>query len=244
MATLIRTILLLGLACAWLPAGAAGPAASAAIPDFVPGSAFAAAVKQQATGIYVLGTTRIRTWSAVHYVLVRDGRGLQIQTKAGGAWLPKLDGSGGGHTVGLERFEQLLSLAGGVNRDVKQLPSAHRDRFLCLAGFGGCVARSDEAQVSPSLAARRSAPGPLAMLPSDVAALPVSRVLAKPAAGPFMAALLTVAPLPAGGRTQPYFAHGAPGQEFRFAFDAAARRLWFDGWGIHASWLVPPLDEI
>lgn len=210
------------IAGALLPDRAA-QTAGAARPEFVPGNAFAAAMKQQATGIYVLGTTRIRTWSAVHYVLMRDGRGLQIQTKAGGAWLPKLDGSGGGHTVGAERFEQLLALAGGVNRDVKQLPAIERDRFLCLAGFGGCV--------TPTKA--ESPAAGWMFIPSDaaLAALP--------------AALLTVAPVPAGaGGQQPYFLHGVPGQEFRFAFDAPGRRLWFDGWGIHAGWLVPPLDEI
>lgn len=210
-------------------------------PAFVTGSSFALAAKQQATGIYVLGTTGIRNWTAVHYVLMRDGRALQIQSKAGGSWLPKVAGSGGGHLVGAERFDQLLALAGGPNRDAKQLPVVQRDRFLCVAGFGGCVGPGVPAAHSDPRGAHLMPGGPLA-----------ATLVASTLAPPITPAILLSSASSAAGRTttgsaanaQAYFVSAAPGAEFRLEFDAATRRLWFDGWGIRAGWVVPPLDEL
>lgn len=214
-----------------LSAGAPAPAdsGSASPPTFVLGSAYAQAVRQEATGIYVLGTTRIRSWTATHYLLARYGRGLQIHTKANGAWLPKLDGSSGGHTVGVERFDELLSIAGGVNRDVRQLPPAQRDRFFCVAGFGGCVGQTS--QVPESAGARGER-------------LSRERELSGPAG--FFAALFgaTASAAAICAQCQPYFASAEAGREFRLEFDRPARGLWFQGWGIRGGWRVPPLDEI
>lgn len=210
-------------------AGEPADPAAGSQPVFVLGSAYPLAAKQEASGIYVLGTTRLRSWTATHYVLVRYGRGLQIHTKANGAWLPKLAGSSGGHTVGVERFDELLSIAGGVNRDVRQLPAVQRDRFFCVAGFGGCVGQTS--QVPETTASR-------------------DRHLARShePAGPasFFASLLGAQARAAGicAQCQPYFASADPGREFRFEFDGPARGLWFQGWGIRGGWRVPQLDEI
>lgn len=212
-----------------LVAGAGADLNAGSQPAFVLGSAYAQAVRQEATGVFVLGTTRIRNWTATHYLLVRYGRGLQIQTKANGAWLPRLEGSSGGHSIGAERFDELLSLAGGVNRDVRQLPVAQRDRFFCVAGFGGCVGKAGAATEPDAdhetLATRGLRPGSV---------------------GNFLAGLLG-APAFAGAicaQCQPYFANTEAGNEFRFEFDRQARALWLQGWGIRAGWRVPPLDEI
>jgi hypothetical protein len=205
------------------PAAVEPEGSSSTRPVFVPGAAHVQALKQEATGIYVLGTTRIRSWSAVHYVLVRSGRSVQIQTKSSGAWLPKAQGSQGGHTIGTERFEQLLSIAGGPNRNVRQLPAAQRDRVLCVAGFGGCVAQQSEARDADKAIIRRT------QLSDAVA---------------FASRLFGTTANAAAANTQPYFANREPGSEFRFEFDPGTRQLWFDGWGIHAGWRVPPLDEI
>jgi hypothetical protein len=219
----LATSSILALGILLLPADAAGPEEAAPRPAFVLGNAYAEALNEAATGVYVLGTTRIRTWTAVHYLLVRNGRGVQIQTKAGGAWLPKLAGSEGGHTVGADRFDELLAIAGGVNRDVRDLPAAQRDRFSCIAGFGGCVGRTTE--LGRSVRTVRSLAGETAV---------GSRT------GFFGLSTATAATV----NRQVYFANGAPGPEFRLEFDARERGLWFLGLGMRAGWRVPPLDEI
>lgn len=206
----------------------ASPAASLQ-PVFVLGSTYAQAAKQEASGIYVLGTTRLRSWTATHYLLVRYGRGLQIHTKANGAWLPKLEGSGGGHTVGVERFDELLSIAGGVNRDVRQLPAAQRDRFFCLAGFGGCIGQTRVVPQAPASFEGRMTPDHEPDGPANF----FVNLLGAPASAAGICA-----------QCQPYFASVEPGREFRFEFDRPARSLWFQGWGVRGGWRAPPLDEI
>ena len=145
-------------------AGAAEPSASAGSSEaaqFALSSTFQAAERDQATGIYVFGTTRIRSWTATHYILMREGRGVQIHTKANGVWLPKLEGSNGGLLIGAAKFDQLLSIAGGLNRNAKELAPATRDRFFCLAGFGGCTSaaqsRSDRLPAGDSAGPRTTA---------------------------------------------------------------------------------------
>jgi hypothetical protein len=208
------------------PAAAEEPGESA--PQFALSSAFQAAEQIQATGLYILGTTRIRTWTATHYVLMRDGRGVQIHTHANGAWLQKLEGSSGGLLIGVAKFDELLSIAGGVNRNAKELPAEARDRFYCLAGFGDC--RS----TAPPVAGRTRASEPSGALPPPLA---ITQLLL-PLVGDAQA---KEGPCPG---CQPYFTLGEGARTLGFGFEAATRRMMFEGWGIRASWLVPPPDEI
>lgn len=184
---------------------------------FAPSSAFQPAERTQATGLYVLGTTSIRSWTATHYVLMRDGLSVQIHTKANGHWLDKLPMSRGGLTIGSARFDELLAIAGGLNRNTKELPQATRDRFYCRAGFGSCGVAGASTGSGETTAIRR------------VLGSIVNQAHAADPACP---------------KCRRYFERLDGAHPFELEFDAGQRRIVFTGFDIRAVWSTPPLDEI
>lgn len=103
-------------------------------PTFAAGSAFEAALKTNATGIYRLGTSSFGArGSATTFALVHAGQIKQVQSKRGAQWLPKQQGSSGGLPVSGPMFDQLIQIAGAVDRNANQLPAAKREQFLCVA---------------------------------------------------------------------------------------------------------------
>ena len=103
-------------------------------PAFSAGSQFSAALSSNATGIYSLGTSNFGTYgAATTFALIHGGQIRQVQSKSGGRWLTKQAGSAGGISVSGAKFDQLMQIAGGANRNVNTMAAATRDAFLCAA---------------------------------------------------------------------------------------------------------------
>lgn len=128
-------------------------AASVVQPKFAPGAAFSKALSAGATGIYTLGTSTFTGYaSATTFALVHQGQIREVHSKSGGQWMSKRSSQGG---LGLTsaQFDDLIALAGGLDRNVNTTNG--RDQFLCLAklaagcGSGAAPSTGTPGEVAP-----------------------------------------------------------------------------------------------
>ena len=104
------------------------------------GSGLRVATKQS-TGVYHLVTIDEQRRHQV-IALAHKGRVLEIHAKkAAGGYLTR----GAGSTaikVSPQTFTQLISIAGGMNRDIESLPAAKKNEFYALAGLSTPASRT------------------------------------------------------------------------------------------------------
>jgi hypothetical protein len=93
----------------------------------------AASLDSRATGIFDLGELRSGRHSARVRALVHHGRVLQVHGRLEGRWLAKSSGSSGGKSMSPSKFDELVAIAGGVNRDVRQASADVRRSFSTAA---------------------------------------------------------------------------------------------------------------
>lgn len=113
---------------------ALGTAAMAQAASIQPGSG--ASVSDQATGIYEIVVT---TGSRATYrtlALLDRGQIIDLHTRRGTTYLARKAGSPAVRVTS-QKFNEMITIAGGINKDVNKLPAATRDAFLQKAGLGG-----------------------------------------------------------------------------------------------------------
>jgi hypothetical protein len=86
------------------------------------------------TGVYLLGTVRFGATDADIVALVHGGQVLDVHSRHRGRWLAKRAGSAGGKGLAPPRFDQLASIAGGIDMDVRALPGPVQEKFAATAG--------------------------------------------------------------------------------------------------------------
>jgi hypothetical protein len=111
-----------------------GSVAIAAADRFEPTAALGAA-GQHATGIYLLGRAWLPGEPIEVYALLHNGEVLQVHARLHGSWLAKRHGSRGGKPLAPSRFDELMAIAGGADRDVRaQGARVHAD-FARVGGL-------------------------------------------------------------------------------------------------------------
>jgi len=99
-------------------------------PTAAPGAASA-----RATGIFLLGRAYLPGAPVEVYALLHNGDVLQVHARLRGSWLAKRRGSSGGKELAPSRFDELMAIAGGANRDVRaQGAKVHAD-FARVGGL-------------------------------------------------------------------------------------------------------------
>jgi hypothetical protein len=89
----------------------------------------------RATGIFLLGRAYLPDDPVEVYALLHNGDILQVHARLGGRWLAKRHGSSGGKELAPSRFDELMAIAGGANRDVRaQGGKVHAD-FARVGGL-------------------------------------------------------------------------------------------------------------
>lgn len=93
------------------------------------------AATNQSTGVYHLVTVDEQRRHQV-IALAHKGKVLEIHAKkAAGGYLTRGSGSTA-IKVSPQTFNQLIAIAGGLNRDIESLPAAKKNEFYALAGLG------------------------------------------------------------------------------------------------------------
>ncbi len=111
-----------------------GSVAVAETDRFVPTAALGAA-NERATGIYLLGRAYLPGDPVELYALLHNGDVLQVHARLRGSWLAKRHGSSGGKELAPSRFDELMAIAGGPDRDVRaQGAKVHAD-FARVGGL-------------------------------------------------------------------------------------------------------------
>jgi hypothetical protein len=102
---------------------------------FVKPAGIESAVQSRATGIYLAAS--LTTPAGHHFdtlTLINQGAAVEVHTKrAGGAYLAKQPGAQSVRTISTAKFDQLIGLAGGINRNVEG--TAAKAQFLQVAGL-------------------------------------------------------------------------------------------------------------
>jgi len=119
---------------ALLAVSAAASSLAAGEPQFRGGPGLGS-LESGATGLYELGTVHFGNESGQLQALVHHGRVLQVHCRHDGRWLAKRSGSSGGKTVAPTKFDELATIAGGLNVDMRQAPEAVHERFARAAGL-------------------------------------------------------------------------------------------------------------
>jgi hypothetical protein len=87
------------------------------------------------TGIYLLGRAHLPGDPIEVYALLHNGEILQVHARLRGSWLAKRHGSSGGKDLAPSRFDELMAIAGGADRDVRaQGARVHAD-FARVGGL-------------------------------------------------------------------------------------------------------------
>jgi hypothetical protein len=111
-----------------------GSVAVAEADRFEPAVALGAA-SGRATGIYLLGRAYLPGDPVEVYALLHNGDVLQVHARMHGSWLAKRHGSIGGKELAPSRFDELMAIAGGADRDVRaQGAKVHAD-FARVGGL-------------------------------------------------------------------------------------------------------------
>jgi len=110
---------------------AVAPAHAASIQ---PGSG--ASVSDRATGIYEIVVTSGSRGTYRTLALMDRGRVIELHTRSGTTYLARKAGSPA-IRVTSQKFNEMITIAGGINKDVNKLPAATRDSFMQKAGLGG-----------------------------------------------------------------------------------------------------------
>lgn len=196
-----------------LAACAACSARAASEPRFQPGLGLAS-LDSGATGVYELGTVQFGNESGRLQALVHHGRVLQVHCRHDDRWLAKRSGSTGGKAVAPTKFDELATIAGGLNRDVRRAPAMARASFARAAGlvFFGDGSTAD----GPSAASRNPRRWQPRLVPTAQASSCGS----------------------IGCRA--IYRHGAAGAERFIVASDTENGLWgFEGYGIVAIWPMP-----
>jgi hypothetical protein len=98
-------------------------------------SAVSAGTGVRATGIFLLGRAYLPGDPVEVYALLHNGEVLQVHARQRGRWLAKRHGSSGGKQLAPSRFDELMAIAGGADRDVRaQGAKVHAD-FARVGGL-------------------------------------------------------------------------------------------------------------
>lgn len=111
-----------------------GSAATAEADRFEPTAALGAA-GTHATGIYLLGRAYLPREPVEVYALLHNGEVLQVHARLGGSWLAKRHGSSGGKPLAPSRFDELMAIAGGADRDVRTQGARIHADFARVGGL-------------------------------------------------------------------------------------------------------------
>lgn len=98
-----------------------------------PGSG--ASVSKTATGIYEIAVTNGSRATYRTLALVDQGRIIELHTRRGTTYLARKAGSPSVRVTS-QKFNEMITIAGGINRDVNKLPAATRSSFMQKAGLG------------------------------------------------------------------------------------------------------------
>jgi hypothetical protein len=93
-----------------------------------------AALDSGATGVFEIGAVDIGQVEAVLRALVHNGKILQVHSKRAGTWLAKRNGSTGGKLIAPTILDELATIAGGLDTNVRCQPAAVRAEFARVAG--------------------------------------------------------------------------------------------------------------
>jgi hypothetical protein len=174
----------------------------------------AASLDSRATGIFDLGELRSGQRSARVRALVHHGRVLQVHGRLEGRWLAKTSGSSGGKPMSPSKFDELVAIAGGVNRDVRQASADVRRSFSTAAELMP-IARTSAARVN-------------GVASEDWFVLGISPV-----------STASAADCGALGCEALYQHESHHSEGFRIAVDASSGHWGFQGFGIVAIWALP-----
>jgi hypothetical protein len=86
-----------------------------------------------ATGVFEIGAVDIDQVEAVLHALVHNGKILQVHSKRAGTWLAKRNGSMGGKLIAPTTLDELATIAGGLDTNVRCQPAAVRAQFARVA---------------------------------------------------------------------------------------------------------------
>jgi hypothetical protein len=98
-------------------------------------AAAAAGTGGRVTGIYLLGRAYLPGDPVEVYALLHNGEVLQVHARLSGHWLAKRYGSSGGKQLAPSRFDELMAIAGGADRDVRALGAKVHADFARVGGL-------------------------------------------------------------------------------------------------------------
>ena len=78
------------------------------------------ALADRATGVYEIGSIDFGGPVITLQALIQNGEVLQIHGRRAGTWLAKRTGSHGGKPVAPPKFDELVTIGGGLNRDIRR----------------------------------------------------------------------------------------------------------------------------
>jgi len=92
-------------------------------------------ITPQSTGIYTMASVHKDTRVLHSIALFHKGQMMEIHTRVdGGAYLNRKAGSTP-IKIPTSKFNQLITAAGGIDRDVEKLPAAEKNEFYQIAGI-------------------------------------------------------------------------------------------------------------
>jgi len=107
-----------------------------------------ASVAATATGVYEIVITNGTRATYRTLALMDRGRIVEVHTRRGTNYLARTSGSPA-VKVTSGKFNTLITIAGGVNRDVNKLPAATRDSFNQTAGLDGSGSSGGDSGPAP-----------------------------------------------------------------------------------------------
>jgi hypothetical protein len=91
------------------------------------------ALENRATGVYEIGSIDFGGPVIVLQALLQNGEVLQVHSRRSGTWLAKRNGSHGGKPVAPPKFDELATISGGMNHDIRHAPGQVQRDFARAA---------------------------------------------------------------------------------------------------------------
>lgn len=171
------------------------------------------ALPSRATGVFEIGAVDIGPIEVVLRALVHNGLVLQVHGQQAGRWLAKRSGSLGGKPIAPTTLDELASVAGGLNTDVRCESSGVRAEFARAADI---VLMAADTLCLHRVRAVPEVQAPYKSLSHDTGRIDCSRTVC---------------------RVQ--LRSAAPGEGFQIRFEPERSTWSFVGYGIIAIWSIP-----